>query len=504
MKRVFILEINNFKFTLNDSMKMHPIQLQIVSKRISITLLLAAVLFSCSKSDPPLPVLNSAKELYEFELKKSDGSAFNPSDISIQIQNQIIRVIVPFNTNRNGLIPYFKIKGKTVSPASGIAQDFTNPVVYTVTAEDGSSQPYNVGVELAPAPRPKGIVYFGSSDNNFYAVNTSTGFLEWKYTGTNSFAYSSPVYNNGVIYIGSIDNNVYAFNAKTGVVIWKKTIATTGIESDAVYSNGTIYVGTNDDRLFALDAATGNEKWNFLTGSNISSSPVIENNTVYFGSSDGRLYALDANSGHLKWFYQTGGMINQSGAAFANNILYFGSRDGAVHAVNAATGTQVWTYYSQGSISLEMSSPAIYQNTVYIGGWYNISLGTKGSLLALNASTGSLVWEKLNSTGFASSPFVNNNIVLITGDDLKLHCLNAATGVTLWNKQVIANGASALMYENAVFVGGGGERAFYALDITTGNQIWKFNVPDGLMTSNPLFVSESNEPIYPTDSGMRQ
>lgn len=459
---------------------------------------------SCSKSDPPLTVRNSAKELYDFELKKADGTSFSPTDITIQVQNQMIRITVPYTTNRNGLIPFFKIKGKSVTPESGVAQNFNTPVVYTVTAEDGTSQPFNVSVDLAPVPRPEGIVYFGSSDNTFYAVNTRTGFLEWSYTSTASFAYSSPVYNNGVIYVGGIDNFVYAFNAKTGTLLWKKRIATTGIESDAVFANGTIFVGTNDDKLFALDAVTGNEKWSFLTGGNISSSPVVENNTVYFGSSDSKFYAVDATTGNLKWSFQTGGMINQSGAALFNNTLYFGSRDGNVYAINAANGSLIWKFNTPNNISFEQSSPTVYENILYIGGWYDMSFTSKGSLYALNAATGSLIWEKLTNTGFSSSPFALNGTVLITGDDLKIHSLSTQTGNTNWSKTILANGASPLAWGHTVFVGGGGTRAFYAFEMNTGIQIWKFDVPNGLMTSNPLFVSESNEVVYPTDSGMRQ
>ena len=36
----------------------------------------------------------------------------------------------------------------SISPESDTAQDFTNPVTYTVTAEDGTAQGYDVTVEV--------------------------------------------------------------------------------------------------------------------------------------------------------------------------------------------------------------------------------------------------------------------------------------------------------------------------------------------------------------------
>jgi hypothetical protein len=63
-----------------------------------------------------------------------------------------IALIVPASTNRTALVPTITISEKAiVDPASGAAKDFTNPVVYTVTAEDGSTVTYTVTVSLSTA-----------------------------------------------------------------------------------------------------------------------------------------------------------------------------------------------------------------------------------------------------------------------------------------------------------------------------------------------------------------
>jgi outer membrane protein assembly factor BamB len=457
-----------------------------------------AFLFSCSKgSDQQGSGSDNNKEIVSFSLKRANGMAFSNSELSVTVQGTSVAITVPYNTERNGLIPEITIRGKSISPASGVAQNFTNPITYTVTAENGSTAIYTVTVVLNAAP--PALLYAGSSDNNFYALDAATGALKWKYTGTASFVYSSATYANGTVYVGGIDNYVYAFNALTGAILWRHLSATTGIESDAVAVNGTVYVGTNDDYLLALDATTGNEKWRFLTGGNISSSPKVANGTVYFGSSDGKLYALDAAAGTFKWSYTTGAMINQSGAALVNNILYVGSRDGYLYAVDALTGTLHWRFSANG-ISLEQSSPTISNGLVFIGGWYNVPGFTqKGSLYAVNATTGQLVWEKLTNTGIGSSPCVKNGKLYITGDDTMLWCLDEASGATLWSKQVLANGASAAVANGVVYVGGGGTRFFYAFDANTGAEKWRF--PIGLSVSSPLILS-GDTAMYSGDSGM--
>jgi outer membrane protein assembly factor BamB len=55
------------------------------------------------------------------------------------------------------------------------------------------------------------VVYFGSEDDNLYALNAKDGTLLWTYT-TGSNIFSSPAVVNGIVYIGSHDVFLYAFD----------------------------------------------------------------------------------------------------------------------------------------------------------------------------------------------------------------------------------------------------------------------------------------------------
>jgi outer membrane protein assembly factor BamB len=309
----------------------------LLKKSASYLTILLAFLFSLTSCEKENTVLkNHDKTIISFSLKKADGTPFDLSQIKVSIQDSNILVTLPFNTDLSRLTPTIEITGVKISPASGVPQNFTTPVMYTVTAEDGSTARYTVTVKTE---NPESIVYIGSSDNNFYALDALTGQLKWKYAGTASFAYSSATYANGTVYVGGIDNYVYAFDALTGTVKWKFQAGTTGVESDAVVVDGTVYVGSNDDYLYALDALTGQLKWKYRTGANVSSSPTLSNGIVYFGSSDGKLYALYAATGQLKWSYTTGAMLNQSGPALYNGVVYVGSRDGFLYAINTSDGS---------------------------------------------------------------------------------------------------------------------------------------------------------------------
>jgi len=63
--------------------------------------------------------------------------------------NYTIDLDVPYQTDITNLKPLIIIStGATVSPESGVFQDFTNPVIYRVTAKDGSSQEYTATVNV--------------------------------------------------------------------------------------------------------------------------------------------------------------------------------------------------------------------------------------------------------------------------------------------------------------------------------------------------------------------
>jgi len=61
-----------------------------------------------------------------------------------------IALIVPQSTDVTALAPDIEYIGSSISPSSGVAQNFTDPVTYTVTASDDSTVVYTVRVTIIP------------------------------------------------------------------------------------------------------------------------------------------------------------------------------------------------------------------------------------------------------------------------------------------------------------------------------------------------------------------
>jgi outer membrane protein assembly factor BamB len=75
----------------------------------------------------------------------------------------------------------------------------------------------------------------------------------------------SPVVFGDLVYVGSLDNKFYALNASNGAVVWNFTTGG-NVLSPAAVGGGLVYFGSEDFNVYALNALTGEYVWSFKTG----------------------------------------------------------------------------------------------------------------------------------------------------------------------------------------------------------------------------------------------
>jgi len=179
-------------------------------------------------------------------------------------------------------------------------------------------------------------VYFGSANGYFYAVNASNGSMKWKFQTGAGIVSSPALDSNGNVYFGSTDDYVYALNSSGGL-IWKYNTGSR-IGSSPAISNGVLYIGNEAGYLDAINISNGTLVWQYLTGGYILSSPAVDaNGTIYVGSADGNLYAIGSN-GTLIWKYPTGDVVGTSPVIAPGGIVYFGSNSDSVYALSTGNG----------------------------------------------------------------------------------------------------------------------------------------------------------------------
>ncbi len=117
-----------------------------------------------------------------------DITAFTiPGQTSSDISGTEITVTMPAETVVTALVPEITHTGADIDPASGAARDFTNPVVYTVTAADSSSKQYTVTVNV---PEETTKVFDFMTDGDALVRNAgSDWYFDGGYTGNYANGY---------------------------------------------------------------------------------------------------------------------------------------------------------------------------------------------------------------------------------------------------------------------------------------------------------------------------
>jgi len=195
-----------------------------------------------------------------------------------------------------------------------------------------------------------------------------------------------------------------------------------------------------------------------------------------------------------------------SSPAVVDGVIYFGSQDRTMYAVDADTGTKLWEFRTKGFVE---SSPAVVDGIVYFG-------SNDGYFYALNAETGELQWEPFH-TGKAnqSSPAVADGIVFFGSDNSKFYALDANTGEMLWEYEADGAIKSSPAVADGIVYFGTVSRHVYAIQASNGKFRLQFRkyvttsspaVKDGIVYINidgNLFALDGQARSWPREYDLR-
>ena len=105
-----------------------------------VYILFFSLLIACSKGNSSSPP-SSEKILKEVVFKAADNAGLL-EDIMGTISGDSVKVKFPSNISLASLIPTIKFTGASIIPANRTPQNFTNPITYRITAQDGSTRNY--------------------------------------------------------------------------------------------------------------------------------------------------------------------------------------------------------------------------------------------------------------------------------------------------------------------------------------------------------------------------
>ena len=264
----------------------------------------------------------------------------------------------------------------------------------------------------------------------------------WKYQ-TNGKIHSTPLLHKNILYIGSFDKNFYAIDIKTHELKWKfeaaDKILTTAVIYDSIvcFESGNILYGLNlkGDSIWSYKLYYGavvnqRDRWDCFR-----SSPALNNNIVYIGSEEGWIFGFNILNGEKVFEYQTPKPNHtiKTTPLIYNHKIYFGDWDGEFYSVGIDTHKKVWSYDTKNDntyskwVNAITTDPIIYKDNVIFG-------GRSCNLYCLNAENGLLKW-KYNEPNkwMVGGPTIDNSKVYMGGSYQRIaYCFDASGGKKLW------------------------------------------------------------------------
>ncbi len=470
-----------------------------------VTIICILLTISCKKSKPGggnTGTMSPNKSLTSFVFKAADNAGLT-ADIAGVISNDSVNISLPYGINITSLKPTVQHTGISVTPASGAVQNFSSPVTYVVTAEDGSTKSYRVFVKITT----KSTVYIGSADGKLYAFDGDNGTLKWTYSTGGIIGTASPAYYNGTVFVGSGDGFLHAVDAITGVFKWKYDAHGNMGSSTPTLNNGILYFGSGSwpgvCYLTALNGTNGNRIWE-QTNASFFASPTFYNGIVYAGGINGLDGYSAVDGSHAILFTND---ISNGNPSVANNVLYAGIENAIVQSYNAATGAIKWTFTDAtgGSATAgSHSSPTLYNGSVYNPSYLRY-------IYAIDSATGAFRWrfDAGPNSGYFSPATVANGIVYAVNTDTHIYALDASNGSLRWkftNGQAYIGSPTPLnnctVKDDLVYFGSY-DKKVYALNATTGAVKWQYTT-GGVMSGGACIVAENGAVYYPGISGEHQ
>ncbi len=184
----------------------------------------------------------------------------------------------------------------------------------------------------------------------------------------------------------------------TGPVLWNGW----GVDNDNSREQSARTAGLSKAEVPKLKL-----KWAFgIPGAaSAGTEPTLIGERLFFGGGDGVIYSLNAKSGCVEWTYKapapprTPIVIGPE-----KHLAYFGDTQGSVYALNASTGAMVWKVsLDPHPFTMITGTPKVYEGRLFVPvssaeevappDPHYACCTFRGSMTALDAKTGKLLWR---------------------------------------------------------------------------------------------------------------
>lgn len=293
-------------------------------------------------------------------------------------------------------------------------------------------------------------VLVGSCDGAFHGIDPATGERGWhrltRDDGALGQIHGDPVVAEGLWIAashGRYKGLVYAFDPETGEPRWTHPLGK-GSRVRLHRHQDTVLAVSLAGEVVALDLATGEARWTLAAPEGQASyhfgDPALADGRLYLPREGGVVDAVDAADGSLLWRTRTGLNLQTSALLFAGELLV-GSADGRLARLDPDGGALLGAF--------DPGEPG--------GTFYGYLSATDGCVVALHGGRASqnpehpegphsvvcsrpgedeVAWERRSENLWTTlRPLVRDGAVVV-GSDGHLEALDATDGSLLWERQV--------------------------------------------------------------------
>lgn len=351
------------------------------------------------------------------------------------------------------------------------------------------------------------------SEHRLYGLDANNGDLLWDYKGTTGWIkisesgayyakgiFSDPVIENGKVYFGTSDNNVYALDAKTGKKLWD--FKTEGqVRAPCCVDGEIVYATSFDNKLYAIKKESGEKLWESNEYGNAypTEQPFVHNNLIYL-KHHSNLISFDKATGERKWTFDA--KNNDFEVQLVNDTLYVASKRIGFVALDPVSGKRIWS--SKGK---KIDYWTVEDNIAYIYA-HKKNKSSKIYALDLHDFGKKIVGYRLPykiDFGFIeycmmrSAPAVENGIAYF-GSSFNFYAIDVINKKKLWENEIIDSCRllKPIIKDNIV-IAGDRYNQLHALDKRDGKQKWVFDAGEfnlQLNIVNDILYVMTNGKIY--------
>jgi outer membrane protein assembly factor BamB len=245
-----------------------------------------------------------------------------------------------------------------------------------------------------------------------------------------------PVIQNEMLYVLGDESTLYAYNLDNlNKVVWKQRVSNSDQDvfgGGIATSANKIAVTCGDRDVTLLDASTGKEVWRHPL-SNISRvAPLIHQNLVLVLTVDNKLYAIDINHGTLRWMHEEAGeefaVMGGASPRADNDVVVVPYSSGQIGGFDIKSGQSRWLMslpneHVQKFLNSVCVTPVIRDGTIFTS-------DCAGTLFAVNATDGRVLWVKRGASGI--SIWVSGDYIYSINKDQQLVAIYRDTGAIKW------------------------------------------------------------------------